>query len=180
MLKKEMGQKKIKFDVIRKKWDEKTEKWYFSIVDIVSVTTNSTNPRNYWKVLKNRLNTKQNQLVTDCNQLKLQASDGKFYLTDVGDIDTIGEILKIISPQNFLTFKAYALGLPALKEEKISSPSKTKIGNEVFLKNRKESYPQVTYNLAKLLNKNIESSPTISKENSNKKIFKKVLKMRTI
>lgn len=165
---------KIQFEAIRKKLGEKNQKWYFSIVDIVEIAIKSSDARNYWKVLKNRLKTKQNQLVTSCNQLKLEASDGKFYLTDVADMYTIIEILKIISPDKILPFKAYALGLSIPREEKITSTGKTKIGNEISFKNKKDSYPQVTYNLAKLLNKN---SPD---QNRDKKVFKKVSKMGTI
>ena len=70
---------------IRSVWDDEAEKWYFSVVDVVAVLTDSENPRNYRKVLKNRLKKEGNQSVTNCNQLKLKASDGKFYLTDVAD-----------------------------------------------------------------------------------------------
>ena len=58
---------------VRTAWDEQEEKWYFSIVDVCAVLTDSPNPRNYWKVLKHRLPKEGNQTVTNCNQLKLQA-----------------------------------------------------------------------------------------------------------
>ena len=64
---------------VRAIWDDEKEKWYFSIVDIVGVLTDSLNPNNYWKVLKHRLIKEGSQLVTTCNQLKMQSSDGKFY-----------------------------------------------------------------------------------------------------
>lgn len=64
---------------VRSIWNEKEAKWYFSIVDVVGVLTDSPNPNNYWKVLKHRLNKEGSQLVTNCNQLKLPSSDGKFY-----------------------------------------------------------------------------------------------------
>ena len=64
---------------IRSVWDDKDEKWYFSIVDVVGVLTESPNPNNYWKVLKHRLVKEGSELVTDCNQLKMQSSDGKYY-----------------------------------------------------------------------------------------------------
>ena len=70
---------------IRTIWNEDQEKWYFSVVDVVGVLTDSPNPNNYWKVLKHRLAKEGSELVTNCNQLKLQASDGKYYLTDVAD-----------------------------------------------------------------------------------------------
>ena len=73
---------------VRRLYDEATETWYFSVVDIVQVLTQQPNfqsARNYWKVLKNRLNTEGSQSVTKCNRLKLEASDGKKYLTDVAN-----------------------------------------------------------------------------------------------
>ena len=74
---------------IRSSWNDDEEKWYFSVVDVVAVLTESPNPRNYWKVLKHRMSKEGNQSVTNCNQLKLQSSDGKFYLTDVADAEQI-------------------------------------------------------------------------------------------
>ena len=64
---------------IRSVWDDVAEEWYFSVVDVVAVLTESADPRNYWKVLKNRLKKEGNESVTNCNQLKLKAADGKFY-----------------------------------------------------------------------------------------------------
>ncbi len=90
---------KINIKNVRRHYDEKSGIWYFSIVDIIEVVTDSKDPRNYWKVLKNRLKKGQNKLVTQCNQLKLKSSDGKLYLTDVGDSYTILDILNIISPE---------------------------------------------------------------------------------
>lgn len=62
---------------VRTIWDKNAEEWYFSVVDVVAVLTESANPNNYWKVLKNRLKKEGSQLVTDCNQLKMPSSDGK-------------------------------------------------------------------------------------------------------
>lgn len=61
---------------VRSLWNEEEEKWYFSIVDVVGILSESPNPNNYWKVLKNRLKKEGSQLVTDCNQLKMVSSDG--------------------------------------------------------------------------------------------------------
>ena len=72
---------------IRTVWDDKEEKWYFSIVDVVAVLTDSENPQTYWRVLKNRLKKEGNQTVTNCNGLKLRAADGKMILTDVVDTE---------------------------------------------------------------------------------------------
>ena len=77
---------------VRRIWSEKEEKWYFAIMDIVRILTKSPNPRNYWKVLKNRLKKEGSEVVTKCNQLKLTAKDGKRYLTDVADTETMFRI----------------------------------------------------------------------------------------
>ena len=70
-------------ETIRTVWDKEQEKYFISVVDIVGVVSESDNPRNYWKVLKHRLKQEGNESVTSCNQLKLRASDGKSYKTDV-------------------------------------------------------------------------------------------------
>jgi len=85
LLEKENAIKLFDDKKIRVAWNEDEEKWYFSIVDVIGVLTESPDPRNYWKVLKNRLLAEGNETVTNCNQLKLIASDGKLRLTDVAD-----------------------------------------------------------------------------------------------
>lgn len=85
---------------IRSQWDENNQKWYISIVDIVRVLTDSPNPRKYWSVLKARLKNEGSELATNCSQLKMQAADSKFYLTDVADIEqTLRLIQSIPSPK---------------------------------------------------------------------------------
>ncbi len=79
---------------VRAVWDEAANKWYFSAVDIVAVLSESTDPRNYWYVLKNRLKKAGNQLLTNCKGLKLTAPDGKRRLTDCFDSDGIVELAK--------------------------------------------------------------------------------------
>ena len=68
---------------VRSQWNEEQEKWYFSIVDVIAILTESPNPRKYWSVLKTRLKAEGSQLATNCSQLKMKSSDGKFYKTDV-------------------------------------------------------------------------------------------------
>ena len=70
---------------VRAIWDDEQEEWYFSIVDVISILTDSPNPRKYWSVLKNRLKKEGSELTTNCSQLKMQAADGKKYLTDVAN-----------------------------------------------------------------------------------------------
>ena len=78
---------------VRTVWDDEEEKWYFSIVDVVGVLTDSPNPRNYWKVLKRRLLAEGNETVTNCNQLKLMAEDGKRRMTDVADVQQLMRLI---------------------------------------------------------------------------------------
>jgi hypothetical protein len=66
---------------------------FFSVIDVIEVLTESTNPNNYWKVLKSRLKKEGSELVTNCNQLKLQSSDGKFYKTDVADTEQLFRLI---------------------------------------------------------------------------------------
>ncbi len=72
---------------VRTVWDDQEEKWYFAIVDVVEVLTESANPQTYWRVLKNRLKKEGNETVTNCNAFKFRASDGKMRLTDVADTE---------------------------------------------------------------------------------------------
>ena len=84
---------------IRRLYDEKTETWFFSVVDIIQVLTqqpDSKAARNYWKVLKHRLNKEGSQLVTNCNQLKMPAADGKSYLTDVANAETLLRLVQSV------------------------------------------------------------------------------------
>ena len=85
---------------VRSVWDDEQEKWWFSIVDIVEVLTESPNPRKYWSVLKTRLKKEGSQLATNCSQLKMQSSDGKFYKTDVADMEQIFRLIQSIPSFN--------------------------------------------------------------------------------
>ena len=75
---------------VRTHWDEKEEKWYFSIVDVLAVLTDSENPQVYWRVLEKRLLAEGNETVTNCNGLRIHATDGKMRLTDVADTEQVG------------------------------------------------------------------------------------------
>ena len=72
---------------IRTAWDEEQEEWYFAIVDVIAVLTDSPNPQTYWRVMKKRLKDEGNEAVTNCNALKMTAADGKQRLTDVANTD---------------------------------------------------------------------------------------------
>lgn len=81
---------------VRIVWNEQEEQFYFSVVDVIGILTNSASPRNYWKVLKNRLKKEGNETVTNCNRLKLQAEDGKKRLTDVANMEQLLRIIQSV------------------------------------------------------------------------------------
>src|SRR3990167_2917323 len=92
---------------VRVQWVEEYQKWYFSIIDVIAILTDSTNANNYWKVLKFRLKKEGNESVTNCNQLKMESSDGKFYLTDVGDTEQILRLMQSIPSPKAEPFKMW-------------------------------------------------------------------------
>lgn len=107
---------------IRSIWNEKEEKWYFSIVDAVGVLSESLNPNNYWKVLKNRLKKEGSQLVTNCNQLKLQSSDGKFYKTDVADTEQLFRLIQSIPSRKAEPFKLWLAKVGSERLDEMQDP----------------------------------------------------------
>ena len=104
---------------IRTIWDKEQEKYYISVVDIIAVLTESENPRNYWKVLKHRLKQEGNESVTNCNQLKLKAADGKNYNTDVVDIEGMFRLIESIPSKKAEPIKLWLarLGKERIDEE---------------------------------------------------------------
>ena len=92
---------------VRVLWDENLEKWFFSIVDVVGVLTDSPNPRKYWSVLKSRLKKEGSQLATNCSQLKMQSKDGKFYKTDVADTEEVLRLIQSIPSPKAEPFKLW-------------------------------------------------------------------------
>ncbi len=89
---------------VRAIWDEQNSKWWYSIIDIISILTDSKSPRKYWSVMKTRLKKEWNQLTTKCSQLKLESSDGKKYATDCFSQDDILEVIKLIPWKNSIKF----------------------------------------------------------------------------
>ena len=92
---------------VRSEWNEKEEKWYFSIVDVIAILTESPNPRKYWSVLKTRLKQEGSQLATNCSQLKMQSSDGKFYKTDVATTEQLFRLIQSIPSPKAEPFKLW-------------------------------------------------------------------------
>jgi hypothetical protein len=110
---------------IRSHWDAEQEKWFFSIVDVVAVLTDSPNPNNYWKVLKHRLAKEGNQSVTNCNQLKMESSDGKFYKTDVADTEQLFRLIQSIPSPKAEPFKQWLAKTGYERIEESQDPEKT-------------------------------------------------------
>lgn len=92
---------------IRTAWDEEKEEWYFSIVDVVAVLTDSPNPQTYWRVMKKRLKDEGNETVTNCNALKMTAADGKKRLTDVATTEQLFRIIQSIPSPKAEPFKLW-------------------------------------------------------------------------
>lgn len=92
---------------IRRNWDENQQEWYFSVVDIITVLTDSPRPRKYWNALKTKLQEEGSQLSHDMGQLKLQSTDGKYYLTDVADTKTIFRLVQSIPSPKAEPFKLW-------------------------------------------------------------------------
>ena len=110
---------------VRTLWDEVQEKWYVSIVDVVGALTDSLNPNNYWKVLKNRLKKEGSQLVTNCNQVKMQSSDGKFYKTDVADTEQLFRLIQSIPSPKAEPFKLWLAQIASERLDEIQDPELT-------------------------------------------------------
>ncbi len=111
------GEKKV-----RTVWDEEQEKWYFSIVDVVAVLTDSPNPRKYWSVLKTRLRQEGSELTTNCSQLKMRAADGKMYFTDVADTEQLFRLIQSIPSPKAEPFKLWLAQVARERLDQIQDP----------------------------------------------------------
>jgi DNA-damage-inducible protein D len=113
---------------VRSHYDADKEIWYFSIVDIVGILTDQPTvdrARNYWKVLKNRLVKEGNETVTNCNQLKLEAEDGKLRLTDVGNVEDIFRLIQSIPSPKAEPFKQWLAKVGYERMQEINDPSQS-------------------------------------------------------
>ena len=110
---------------VRTIWDEEQEKWYISIIDVIEVLTNSPNPRKYWSVLKLRLKKEGSQLATNCSQLKMQSSDGKFYKTDVADTEQLFRLIQSIPSQKAEPFKLWLAQIASERLDEMQDPELT-------------------------------------------------------
>ena len=110
---------------IRRHWDEKNEKWWFAIVDVVEILSESINPQVYWRVLKKRLlDEGSNQTVTKCNALKMLAPDGKMRITDIADTETMLRIIQSIPSKNAEPFKLWLARVGYERIEEAEDPEK--------------------------------------------------------
>ena len=126
---------------IRTAWDEEDEEWYFSIVDVIGVLTeqpDTDGARNYWKVLKNRLKKEGSQLVTNCNQLKMTAQDGRKRLTDVANTEQLLRLIQSIPSKKAEPFKVW---LAQVGRERIEET----IDPELSIERALETYARLGY-----------------------------------
>jgi len=110
---------------VRTHWDEKQEKWYFAIVDVIAILTESNNPQVYWRVLKKRLLNEGNETVTNCNGLKMQAPDGKMRLTDVADTEQLLRLIQSIPSPKAEPFKQWLAKVGYERMQEISDPEQS-------------------------------------------------------
>lgn len=107
---------------VRAVWDEEKEKWFFSVVDIVAILTESPNPQTYWRVFKKRLKDEGNETVTNCNALKMLAADGKMRLTDVADTEQVLRIIQSIPSPKAEPFKMWLAKVGAERLDQMQDP----------------------------------------------------------
>ena len=110
---------------VRTVWDDETEEWFFSVVDVVAILTHSPNPSNYWKVLKHRLRKEGNELVTNCNQLKLPSTDGKYYKTDVATTEQLFRLIQSIPSPKAEPFKLWMAQVAKERLDEMQDPELT-------------------------------------------------------
>jgi len=123
---------------VRTVWDSEQEKWFISIIDVIEVLTESPNARKYWSVLKLRLKREGSELTTNCSQLKLQSSDGKFYKTDVADTEQLFRIIQSVPSPKAEPFKLWLAQIAAERLDEMQDP-------ELSIDRALEQYLQLGY-----------------------------------
>lgn len=108
--------------IVRSVWDDEQEKWYFSIVDVVSILTDSVNPQTYWRKLKQRLIEEGNETVTNCHALKMRAADGKNRLTNVADVEQLLRIIQSIPSPKAEPFKQWMASVASQRLDQMQDP----------------------------------------------------------
>ena len=107
---------------VRAIWDDEQEEWYFSIVDVISILTDSPNPRKYWSVLKTRMKREGSELTTNCSQLKMQAADGKKYLTDVANTEQPFRLIQPVPSPKAEPFKLWIAQVAKERLDQMQDP----------------------------------------------------------
>ena len=125
---------------IRAVWNGEENDWYFSVVDVVGILTDSPNPRNYWKVLKNRLNKEGSELVTICNQLKMQSADGKYYKTDTLNTAGVLRLVQSIPSPKAEPFKMWLAQIGSERLDEIADPERAILRGADYY--RAKGYPE--------------------------------------
>jgi len=113
---------------IRKSFDEKSQKWFFSVIDVVAALTDQADykkAKSYWSTLKGRLEKEGSEVVTNCDQLKMKASDGKFYNTDVADVETIFRLIQSIPSQKAEPIKMWLAKVGSDRINEIADPEQS-------------------------------------------------------
>ena len=127
---------------VRSVWDDEQEKWFFSIVDVVAVLTDSADyatSRKYWNKLKQRLKEEGNETVTNCHQFKLRAADGKMRLTDIGDMEQIFRLVQSIPSPKAEPFKRWMAEVAAMRLDQMQDP-------ELSIEQAMTDYRRMGYN----------------------------------
>ena len=107
---------------VRTVWDDEQEKWYFAIVDVIAILTESLDPKAYWRKLKQRLKEEGNESVTNCHTLKLRAADGKMRLTDVADTEQLFRIIQSVPSPKAEPFKQWMARVASDRIDQMQDP----------------------------------------------------------
>ena len=107
---------------VRSHWDKEIETWYFAIVDVISILTESGNPQVYWRVMKKRLLVEGNQTVTNCNALKMEAADGKMRMTDVADTEQLFRLIQSVPSPKAEPFKLWLAKVASERLDEMQDP----------------------------------------------------------
>ena len=126
---------------VRTIWDDKQEKWYFSIIDVVAVLTNSVDAAAYWRKLKQRLKDEGNETVTNCHRFKVPALDGKMRLTDVADTEQLFRLIQSIPSPKAEPFKQWMAEVASLRIDQMQDP-------ELSIEQAMADYKQLGYSEA--------------------------------
>lgn len=140
---------------IRSIWNSEEEDYYFSVVDVISVLTDSTNPRNYWNMLKKRLTeVEQSELYTKCVQLKMKSKDGKYYLTDTLNTKGIFRLIESVPSKNAEPFKLWLADLGKERIDEVFNPEKAINRAITYYRNKGYTDTWIEARLKSILNRN--------------------------